>query len=173
MDALRLSAFYFKDRNKKISAGPLWDADRALGSDDGRDSNPSSWNSIAYFFDRDWWGGLFKDPQFVQEWVDRWWQLRQPGQPFTNAELNLLADQMGAEIGNAAGARDAAKWPSNAASGGVYLNEINSLKNWLASRVDVHRQCRARPAGSLAGQRRGRPRHAGDAFRRRHDSLHA
>ena len=38
----------------------------------------------ATFFDRDWWGGLFKDPQFVQEWVDRWWELRQPGQPFAN-----------------------------------------------------------------------------------------
>ncbi len=135
VDALRLSAFFFKDRNQKISAGPVWDFDRALGSDDGRDANPSSWNSIGYFFDRDWWGGLFKDPQFVQEWVDRWWELRQPGQPLANSMLTTLADQMGAEIGNAAGARDAARWPENAAAGGVFLNEINAMKTWVTSRL--------------------------------------
>lgn len=135
VDALRLSAFYFKDRSQKISAGPVWDFDRALGSDDGRDANPSSWNNIGYFFDRDWWGGLFKDPQFVQEWVDRWWALRQPGQPLANTALTTLADQMGAEIGNAAGARDAARWTENAAAGGVYLNEINALKTWMTSRL--------------------------------------
>jgi hypothetical protein len=135
VDALRLSAFYFKAREGKIEAGPIWDFDRALGSDDGRDSNPSSWNSIGYFFDRDWWNGVFRDPQFVQEVVDRWWELRQPGREFVTAELHLLADQMGAEIGNAAGARDAAKWGSaNAPSGGVYLNEITLMKNWLTSR---------------------------------------
>ncbi|MES2706045.1 MAG: lamin tail domain-containing protein [Verrucomicrobiota bacterium] len=135
VDALRLSAFYFKDRGAKISAGPVWDFDRALGSDDGRDSNPSSWNSIEYFFDRDWWGGLFRDPQFVQDWVDRWWMLRQPGQPLATDVLRTLADQMGAEIGNVAGARDAARWSDNAAAGGVYLNEITAMKTWMNSRV--------------------------------------
>ncbi len=136
VDALRLSAFYHKDRNKRICAGPVWDFDRALGSDDGRDSNPVGWGSIGYFFDRDWWGGVFKDPQFVQEVVDRWWELRQPGRPFETASLLALADQMGAQIGNVAGARDAAKWPENAASGGVYLNEISAMKTWLTNRVN-------------------------------------
>jgi len=135
VDALRLSAFYFKDREGKIEAGPIWDFDRALGSDDGRDANPSSWGSIGYFFDRDWWNGLFRDPQFVQEVVDRWWELRQPGREFETVALHLLADQMGAEIGNAAGLRDATRWGSaNAASGGVYLNEIGLMKTWLTNR---------------------------------------
>jgi CotH kinase protein/Lamin Tail Domain/Chitobiase/beta-hexosaminidase C-terminal domain len=145
VDALRLSAFYHKDRNDKICAGPIWDFDRALGSDDGRDSNPSSWNSIGYFFDRDWWGGVFKDPQFVQEVVDRWWELRQPGQPFSTPVLHQIADQMGNQIGNAAGARDAARWSENAASGGVYLNEINAMKNWLTSRGNFIDNAAPRP----------------------------
>ncbi len=150
VDALRLSAFYFKDRNRRINAGPIWDFDRALGSDDGRDANPSSWNNMTYFFDRDWWGGLFKDPQFVQEWVDRWWQLRQTGKPFSNANLLALADQMGAEIGNVAGARDAAKWSENAASGGVYLNEINAMKNWMTSRLAfIDNACPGPPTTSV------------------------
>lgn len=135
VDALRLSAFFFKDRGGLINAGPVWDFDRALGSDDGRDANAATWSNVEYFFDRDWWGGLFKDPQFVQDWVDRWWALRQVGQPLATDALRALADQMGAEIGNVAGARDAAKWPENAASGGVYLNEITAMKSWLNSRV--------------------------------------
>ncbi len=151
VDALRLSAFYFKDRGKKIEAGPIWDFDRALGSDDGRDSNPSSWSNIGYFFDRDWWGRLFRDPDFVQAWVDRWVELRRG--PLAQANLAALADRMGAEIGNAAGARDAAKWPANAASGGVYLNEITAMKSWLNTRMNwINNQM---PAPPTAGQESG------------------
>ncbi|MES2709822.1 MAG: lamin tail domain-containing protein [Verrucomicrobiota bacterium] len=147
VDALRLSAFFFKDRGGRLSAGPVWDFDRALGSDDGRDANPATWTNVTYYFERDWWGGLFKDPQFVQDWVDRWWGLRQTGQPLDMDALRLLADGMGAEIGNAAGARDAARWPDDAAAGGVYLNEIEALKTWLTSRVNfIDSQTPAPPA---------------------------
>ncbi len=131
VDGLRLSSFFYKDRNGKIHAGPLWDFDRALGSDDGRDANPRSWSNIAYYFTRDWWGYLFQDPDFVQAWIDRWWQLRDG--VLKDANLNALADAMGAEIGNAVGARDAATWTDNAAQGDVYLNEIGAMKTWLTS----------------------------------------
>jgi CotH kinase protein/Lamin Tail Domain/Chitobiase/beta-hexosaminidase C-terminal domain len=134
VDALRLSAFFFKDREGRIEAGPIWDFDRSLGSDDSRDATPASWNNIGYFFDRDWWNGVFRDPQFVQEVVDRWWELRQPGRAYETTALLTLADQMGAEIGNPAAARDAARWPDNAAAGGVYLNEIAAMKSWLTTR---------------------------------------
>ena len=152
VDALRLSAFFFKDRNGKINAGPVWDFDRSLGSDDGRDANPASWSSIGYFFDRDWWGGVFKDPQFVQEVVDRWWELRQPGRAFETAALHLLADQMGAQIGNVAGARDATRWaPDNNPRNGIYLNEIADMKTWLTSRVNfMDGALPAPPAASVA-----------------------
>jgi hypothetical protein len=76
---------------------------------------------------------LFQDPDFVQAWVDRWQQLRTG--PFAQTNLNAVAMGVGAQIGNAAGARDAAKWPDNAASGGVYLNEIAAMKSWLGLRT--------------------------------------
>jgi hypothetical protein len=149
VDALRLSGYYFKDRGRKIHAGPIWDFDRALGSDDGRDFNPASWSNIEYFFNRDWWGQLFRDPDFVQAWVDRWTELRQT--TFAQSNLNSLADRMGAEIGNAAGARDAAKWPENAARGRVFLNEITDMKSWLNSRMTwINNQIPAAPTASLA-----------------------
>ncbi len=134
VDGLRLSAYFYKDRGGKIAAGPLWDFDRALKSDDGRDSNPQSWNNIGYFFTQDWWGPLFQDPDFVQAWIDRWWQLRSG--PLSNANLQAVGTTMGNQIGNAAGARDAARWPDNAASGGVYLNEITAMNNYVVTRAN-------------------------------------
>ena len=134
VDALRLSAFYHKDRGGKIAAGPIWDFDRALNSGD-RDTNPSSWSNIEYYFTRDWWGGLFRDPQFVQEMTDRWWQLRQPGQPFEQASLIALVDFQAGQIGNTIGARDAARWPGDdTPRNGSYLGEVTLMKNWLNTR---------------------------------------
>lgn len=136
VDGLRLSAFFHKDRNGKIKAGPVWDFDRSLGSDDGRDQNPRSWNAIEYFFNRDWWGYLFQDAEFVQEWVDRWWELR--GDTLSNANLVALADALGAQIGNTIGARDAARWPGGGTGGNTFVSgshsgEIARMKTWLTS----------------------------------------
>ncbi|MEO7319248.1 MAG: CotH kinase family protein, partial [Chthoniobacteraceae bacterium] len=149
VDALRLSAYFFKDRGKRINAGPIWDFDRALGSDDGRDATPNSWVNIEYFFTLGWWGHVFRDPDFVQAWVDRWVQLR--AGPLATSNLHALADAQGAQIGNAAGARDAAKWPDNAATGGIYLNEITAMKSWLGTRATwIDSQMPAAPAANVA-----------------------
>ena len=150
VDALRLSAFFYKDRSHKICAGPIWDFDRSLHSDDGRDATPNSWANIEYFFTRDWFGRLFQDPDFVMAWVDRWQQLRQ--NQLSTANLQALLDQQGAEIGNVAGARDAAKWgAANASIGGVYLNEIADIKTWLATRLAfIDGQMPAQPTANLA-----------------------
>ncbi len=134
VDGLRLSGYFYKDRGGKLAAGPLWDFDRSLNSDDGRDDNPQSWANIGYFFTQDWWGPLFQDKDFVQDWVDRWRQLRSG--PLANANLQALATTMGNQIGNAAGARDAARWPDNAAAGGVYLNEITAMSSYVVTRAN-------------------------------------
>jgi hypothetical protein len=134
VDGLRLSGYFYKDRGGRLAAGPLWDFDRSLSSDDSRDDNPQSWNNIGYFFTQDWWGPLFQDKDFVQAWIDRWWQLRSG--PLANANLQGIASAMGAQIGNTAGARDAARWPDNAASGGVYLNEITAMSNYVVTRAN-------------------------------------
>ncbi len=131
-DALRLSAYFYKDRGGKLEAGPAWDYDRSLGSKDGRDSNPRTWNNIAYYFTRDWWGQLFQDPDFVQAWIDRWQQLRQS--TLSDANLTTVADTLAARIPAAAAARDVTKWPDDApSSGGTFQSAVNAMKTWLAS----------------------------------------
>ena len=43
IDAFRLSAYFSKDRLKRIVAGPIWDFDRSLDSSDLRDNNFNTW----------------------------------------------------------------------------------------------------------------------------------
>lgn len=130
VDGLRLSAFFHKDRGERIQAGPVWDFDRSAGSDANGDDNPASWVNQSYYFSRDWWGQLFQDPDFVQAWVDRWFELRLGA--LSNANLAGIVDGFGSQIGNEAGARDAARWPDNAPSG-VFLDEIAGLRSWLTA----------------------------------------
>src|SRR5690606_1625319 len=60
-------------------------------------------------------------------------------------------DEMGAQIGNAAGARDAVKWSANAHNNGTYLSDIASMKNWLQSRVNyLDSRIPARPTVPVA-----------------------
>lgn len=137
VDALRLSTFLHKDRNKPIVAGPIWDFDRSLGSYDNRDDNPQVWSDSGgtSFFEHGWYDRLFDDPDFAQDWIDRWCELRQPGGTFTNAALFSVLDAMEAEVTEAA-PRNYARWTSAPPNnGGSVAGEVQNIKNWLATRT--------------------------------------
>lgn len=130
-DSFRLSSYFHKDRNQKLKAGPIWDFDRGLNADvdSGSQYDPRQWNGT--HFDMSWWKQVWRDPEFIQAWVDRWWELR--GGALSDANLNQIITTMGNEIGNVAGARDVAKWPDNSPEAGTYLGEIGVLRDWLTS----------------------------------------
>jgi hypothetical protein len=134
-DSFRLSSYFHKDRNEKLKAGPIWDFDRALFADkDGTEpqDSPRQWNGT--HFDMSWWREVWRDPEFIQAWVDRWWEIR--GGAMSDEHLATLITTMGNEIGNTVGARDAARFPGtdgNAPESGSYLGEIAALRDWLVS----------------------------------------
>lgn len=131
VDSLVLSTYFHKPRQGKITFGPHWDFDRALGSTDGRDENPRQWNT-GPFFDGAWWPRLFTDPDFWQLWVDRWQTLRTTH--FSNTNLNGLIDRLAAELREAQ-PRQYTRWGFQP-RGGSYQSEIDHMKDWLASRTD-------------------------------------
>ena len=138
VDALRLSAFFYKPRNGKLTFGPLWDFDRALGSTDGRDNNPRVWStpdgSGTDMFHYPWWDRLFTDIDFWQQWIDRWQGLRQAQFSLTN--LNAQVDYLTGQLIEAQ-KREAARWPGfTTPRGGSYQWEITHLKSWLSNRVN-------------------------------------
>ncbi len=131
-DALRLSTYMYKPRGGKLGMGPIWDFDRALESTDGRDDNPQSWSSggtdvLNYV----WWDRLFKDINFWQKYIDRWYALRRG--PFSTAGLNATIDSMANEIREAQ-VRNYQKWPGQGPRFGSFQGEVDHLKQWLQTR---------------------------------------
>ena len=152
VDALRLSAFFYKDRGGKLFFGPLWDFDRSQGSTDGRDFNPRIWRSPTWDYGTDvfnytWWGRMFTDIDFWQLWIDRYQDLR-TGILSTNHIFGDI-DSLAAEVRQEQ-PREVARWPSLttprsgvvSASGysytfpGTYQGEVDFLKRWYVQRLD-------------------------------------
>ena len=151
VDAMRLSAYMFKDAGKRIEYGPPWDFDRSSESADDRDDNPLVWRSQSGdrgtdFFGNGtqrFWGDLFRDPGFWQLYIDRWQMWRDT--ILSDTHVNSVVDAMADEIREAA-ARDIQRWTStrprsssgykNNALDGTYQGELENLKTWLAERAN-------------------------------------
>jgi hypothetical protein len=153
-DAFRLSAYWHKPRLGKLTAGPLWDFDRAQGSTDGRDFHWGIWSSSGgtFFFDYPWYREMFNDPNFWQAWIDRLHQLRQG--PLATAAVHARIDELVNQINPGDGAdtpvkRSIARWPLSAARtsasntaitndcfDGQYTGEVAWLKYWWEHRLE-------------------------------------
>lgn len=136
VDALRLSAYFYKPRGGKLEFGPLWDFDRALNSTDGRDLNPRVWRSTVSdrgtdFFNYPWWGEMFQDLEFFQEYIDRYQALRR--NHFSTTNLWRLTDDLANQVRRAQ-PREQGRWGVTP-RGGTYQAEVSSLRTWLSNRV--------------------------------------
>lgn len=153
LDAFQRSAYFTKNRGGKLIAGPLWDFDRSMGSTDPREEGPEGWLGSANshnVWTFGWWSVLTTDPEFMQDWIDRWQTLRRD--EFSNANLRALADLPADSIGPAAAARDAARWPDNLSRFGDHAGEVANMKNWLTRRAGwIDQQFVAPPQIALAG----------------------
>ncbi len=152
VDALRLSAYFYKGRERRMEFGPIWDFDRSINSTDGRDDNPSAWKGTGDatdFFGYPWWGRLFQDPDFWQKWRDRWQSLRKT--TLSTANVNSTIDSMAAEVAEAQ-VRNFQVWTSIGGGGGGWQNDVNNMKSWLATRSAwIDSQFTAAPRFSRAG----------------------
>jgi hypothetical protein len=137
-DAFERSAYFHKPKDGKLVAGPVWDMDRAVGSyEDERSFRWDLWSGVGAVepWTFGWWGILATDPEFMQEWIDRWQTLRRGA--LSDSNLTGLVDQLAADIGPAAAARDAARWVDDVSGfGGTYAGEITHIKGWLELRAD-------------------------------------
>lgn len=163
-DALRLSSYWHKPRNGKLTPGPIWDFDRCEGSTDGRDFDWGTWTAGGGtdFFNYPWYREMFLDPNFWQAWIDRYHQLRQ-GTMSTPA-INTRIDEFASLVnpGDAAGTpakRSAVRWPNsipravgsntgitNNTFNGQYTGEVAWLKYWWQQRLNFMDSQLTRPA---------------------------
>jgi len=150
VDALHFSAFFHKPRNGRITMGPLWDFDRAMGSTDRRDFNPTQFGAIssdwsADFFKHAWWKRMFTDPDFWQAWIDRYQELREG--PLRAEHIMKLAEAMFDELREAE-PRERTRWRRYPRSGvqsqdgytfdfgrREYDSELRFKRQWFSDRL--------------------------------------
>ena len=132
-DALRVSAFYHKDRGGKLKAGPMWDLDRSSGSNDYRIKSPEGWNvpDGTQAFTDPWWNELFKDPVFQQKYWARWDQLL--ATDLRSDVLTPMVVNLATEL-SVPQERHFGQWPRVQPSFG-YLGEVYRLTSWLDARI--------------------------------------
>jgi hypothetical protein len=137
-DAFRLSGYFFKDREAPIHAGPVWDFDRTMGCDsDSRAEDPTWWDAsnvtfdCTFVFEHGFYGGLFADPAFRDQYWARWRVLLDT--TLTVAAIDAVVDGFAAELAEAA-PRNYAQWPDYPPRGGDLASEVAILKDWLAAR---------------------------------------
>jgi hypothetical protein len=137
VDALRFSAYFFKERGGRLAAGPVWDFDRSLGTPyEWRATEPEEWQPPTFnttdYFNEGWWRLLFRDPAFSARYQARFKAL-------LNGELSAdhlerIVDAMTAEVGDAAD-RNFRRWTQYPAQGESHAAEIALLKDFLRRRV--------------------------------------
>ena len=134
-DAYQYSAYFHKDRNGKLRAGPIWDLNLTFGYDltfwNLDRSKTDNWQfSNGDNEGPEFWKDLFNDPDFRCCLSRRWNQLIQPGQPLNYSSIEALIDKTVATITEAAD-RDNQKW--HTVPNLPY--EISNIKNFLKARI--------------------------------------
>ncbi|MBN1895044.1 CotH kinase family protein [bacterium] len=143
IDAYRLSAFLFKDRDSRggrLVAGPVWDMNLSMANAfyeedfdlvegwevDHRLRKPWDGDFLPF-----WWEKLGHDPVFETPAKARWQDLR--GKTLHRDSVFAVIDEMVAYTAEAR-VRNFEKWPG-VLDGASYESKIERLKNWITARL--------------------------------------
>ncbi|WP_437631623.1 CotH kinase family protein [Sorangium sp. So ce854] len=113
VDAYVRSAYYHKDRDEKLKAGPLWDYNFALGGVGAQSATPQSASDTGWRFSgrrnvNNWYQKLTGDPAFMAQVRTRYTALRET--LLSDAAIEHRMDTLSAPLGRAV-VRDFARWP--------------------------------------------------------------
>ena len=141
IDGFRLSTFFYKDRWKKLEAGPIWDYNLSLGNADYL----GGWLTDGWYCDQlsdsdyPWYRRLFQDPDFSQRYFDRWVAFRKG--PLATSTMLSFVDATAAYLEESQ-VRNFQKWPvlgvelwPNWFVGPTYASEIAFMKDWIVGRM--------------------------------------
>ncbi|HEX2736087.1 MAG TPA: CotH kinase family protein [Polyangiaceae bacterium] len=148
MDAYVRSAHYFKDRDGKLQAGPLWDYNFAYGEGSSDSVDPmGGWQLDAGRNVNGWYQALLTDDTFKSDIKARWQVLRQD--LFSTAAFDERITTLSAELGTDALAKDSLKWPISFMieragrsmvpitfpTDDTYESQLQALRDFLAARL--------------------------------------
>ncbi len=143
-DGYGWSSFYFKDRNKLLNAGPVWDFDQAAGNS----TLSEGWRTDKWLIDYQlwpippYWSVFLNEPYFQYQLKIRWEELR--ADKFKDENLMAFIDSCANILSSEAAFRNFQTWPVLNAPFwreldgfeelDTYQKHIDFLKNWLHER---------------------------------------
>ena len=134
-DGYTFSAYYSKDRQGKLTAGPIWDMNLTFGNDlfsEGLNRSKSNvWqfsngNNEGPRFYRD----IFNNTRFRCAMARRWNELTRQGGPLNQQSIESLIDSAVVQITEAI-PREEGKWRTI----GAHQDTIKAIKNWISQRI--------------------------------------
>ncbi len=150
VDGFNLSQYLVKDKNKKLSLGPVWDFNLAFGNAGwcGAErtygwayNHASECPGETAFPVPFWWDKLLTDPYFVNKLKTRWASLRLTA--LSNIALTTRIDATATQLKNTTAlTHNFQTWPiltilvwPNPNIWNTYDGEVNQLKIWLNART--------------------------------------
>ncbi len=143
-DGYGWSSFYFKDRNKLLNAGPVWDFDQSSGNS----TLNEGWRTDKWLIDYQlppippYWSVFLYEPYFQYQLKIRWEELR--SDKFSDEKLMPYLDSLAKELSAESTNRNFDKWPvlnkpfwrelNGFEQLDTYQKHIDFLKNWLHDR---------------------------------------
>ncbi|WJK40229.1 CotH kinase family protein [Solwaraspora sp. WMMA2056] len=144
MDAYIRSAYFYKDRDTPIFAGPLWDYDLTFGVGGYfQNDQTAGWQyqQIRQPVANDWFNQLMRDPAFVNDVRLRWQSLRRG--LLSDASLQARIDSLAAPLTNGA-QRNFQRWPNLSTrmigpfitpTSPTWQGQIQYLRDWMLRRA--------------------------------------
>ncbi len=138
-DGLLLSMYpWVSSADRKLRMGPMWDFNNGSYHLSG-----SPTTTLYFRQDQLWYPRLFADPDFLMEYIDRWFEMRRG--PYAATSLAGIADRLAADI-----TQEMAT--AQGVSAATWTSRLASMKNFLVQRADwIDTQYVRPPALSPAG----------------------
>lgn len=121
-DAMNFSLYPWLDDKRKLHLGPIWDTNTGGYTDQG---TPEA--SLFYHIGSLWFGRLFSDPDFLQDYIDLWSKWRRT--EMTDLAMAGIIDSQASEI------TPAKAVAQGVSSAGVWATNLNSMKTWVQGRA--------------------------------------
>ncbi|MFI7079543.1 CotH kinase family protein [Micromonospora sp. NPDC049903] len=144
MDSYVRSAYFYKDRDTKIFAGPLWDYDLSfsVGGFFANDQT-AGWQhqQVRQPVANDWFTQLLRDPAFVNEVRQRWQTLRRG--LLSDASLQARINTLSAPLANGA-QRNFQRWPNLTTrmvsffvtpTAPTWQGQVQVMRDWMLRRA--------------------------------------
>ncbi len=122
-DGLLISMFPWKGDDGKLRMGPAWDYNWSAYFVSG-----VATGTLLHRPDRLWYKRLFADPDFLQLYIDRWWDMRRGAMSDVGMDgiINRQAAEITTEKAVLNGVVSAADW----------MNKLTQMKTWLKTRAN-------------------------------------